>query len=30
MSATYYVGDTREVVASLPESSIDLVLTSPP
>jgi hypothetical protein len=30
MPATYYVGDTRQVVASLPTGSVDLVLTSPP
>lgn len=30
MSATYHVGDTREVVASLPDGSVDLILTSPP
>lgn len=30
MSARYIVGDTREVLASLPENSVDLVFTSPP
>jgi hypothetical protein len=30
MSATYVVGDTREVVAAIPDGSVDLVLTSPP
>lgn len=28
--ARYIVGDTREVIASLPDGSVDLVLTSPP
>ena len=28
--ARYVVGDTRDVVAGLPDQSIDLVLTSPP
>jgi hypothetical protein len=28
--ATYYVGDTRDVTATLPDASVDLVLTSPP
>lgn len=28
--ARFLIGDTREVVASLPERSVDLVLTSPP
>ena len=30
MSARYIIGDTRDVVASLPDGSVDLVLTSPP
>lgn len=30
MSARYIIGDTREVTASLPDGSVDLVLTSPP
>ena len=30
MSARYIVGDVRQVLASLPEASVDLVLTSPP
>lgn len=30
MTARYIVGETREVVASLPDGSVDLVLTSPP
>jgi len=29
-SARYLIGDTRDVVASLPDASVDLVLTSPP
>ena len=29
-TARYLIGDTREVVASLPDASVDLVLTSPP
>ena len=29
-SARYIVGDVRQVLATLPESSVDLVLTSPP
>lgn len=29
-TARFIVGDTREVVASLPDASVDLVLTSPP
>jgi len=29
-SARYIVGDTRDVVASLPDGSVDLILTSPP
>lgn len=28
--ARYIVGDTREVISSLPDGSVDLVLTSPP
>lgn len=28
--ARYLIGDTREVVASLPDNSVDLILTSPP
>ena len=28
--ATYYVGDVFDVMATLPDSSVDLVLTSPP
>lgn len=30
MSARYIVGDTRQVLATLPAGSVDLVLTSPP
>lgn len=30
VTATYHVGDVFEVLASLPEHSVDLVLTSPP
>ena len=30
MTVRYLLGDTREVVASLPDASVDLVLTSPP
>lgn len=30
MTVKYFVGDVREVLASLPEASVDLVLTSPP
>ena len=30
MTARYIIGDTRDVVASLPDGSVDLVLTSPP
>lgn len=29
-TATYIVGDTRDVLTSLPDGSVDLVLTSPP
>ena len=29
-AARFIIGDTREVVASLPDASVDLVLTSPP
>lgn len=29
-SATYIVGDTRAVTASLPDNSVDLIFTSPP
>jgi DNA polymerase-3 subunit beta len=29
-AARYIVGDTRDVVASMPDGSVDLVLTSPP
>ena len=28
--ARYIVGDTRDVTASLPDSSVDLIFTSPP
>lgn len=28
--AVYYLGDTRDVTATLPDGSVDLVLTSPP
>ena len=28
--ATYIIGDTRDVVATLPDNSVDLLLTSPP
>jgi len=28
--AIYYVGDTRDITATLPDGSVDLVLTSPP
>ena len=30
MSARYIIGDTRDVLATLPDGSIDLVMTSPP
>ena len=30
MSARFIIGDTREVVASLPDDSVDLILSSPP
>jgi DNA modification methylase len=30
VSARFVVGDTRDVVASLPDGSVDLVMTSPP
>lgn len=30
MGATYMLGDVREVLATLPDNSVDLVLTSPP
>jgi hypothetical protein len=30
MTARYIIGDTREVTASLPDNSVDLILTSPP
>lgn len=30
MSATWHIGDTRQVLATLPDNSVDLVLTSPP
>ena len=30
MSARYIVGDVRDVLATIPDGSIDLVLTSPP
>jgi hypothetical protein len=30
MSATYHVGDVFDVMATLPDDSVDLVLTSPP
>lgn len=30
MSARFVIGDTREVLATLPEQSVDLVLSSPP
>lgn len=30
MSARYLVGDTRQVLAAMPDASVDLVLTSPP
>lgn len=30
MSARFLIGDTRDVVESLPDGSVDLVLTSPP
>ena len=29
-AATYYIGDTFDVVRTLPDASVDLVLTSPP
>lgn len=28
--ARYIIGDTRDVIASLPDASVDLVMTSPP
>lgn len=30
MSATYYVGDVLEVLPTLPQNSVDLILSSPP
>ena len=30
MSARYIIGDTRDVLATIPDGSIDLVMTSPP
>src|SRR5690242_15367740 len=30
MSARYIIGDVRDVLASMPDQSVDLVLTSPP
>jgi len=30
MSATFIVGDALEVLATMPDDSVDLVLTSPP
>jgi len=30
VTARFIIGDTREVIASLPDGSVDLVLTSPP
>ena len=30
MTARYIVGDIRDVLATIPDDSVDLVLTSPP
>lgn len=30
MSVIFHVGDTRKVMASMPDASVDLILTSPP
>lgn len=30
MTATWHTGDTRDITATLPDGSVDLILTSPP
>jgi len=29
-NCTYYIGDTRDVLATIPDNSVDMVMTSPP